>query len=164
VGAKKCLRCGFEKQLPEFNFDRSRRDGRAVYCKQCNAEKCRQQYKDNSESRKKYTRSWRFRYYQITAAEAEWLLTVYQKGLCLICCEKVSIGQSHIDHAHRCSSEKHYKSSAGSYGCKKCIRGILHKRCNMLVISFLERFPHLQTEEVQKYLSSRPLASCETIK
>jgi hypothetical protein len=34
---KKCSRCGIRKLLKEFHKQRSRRDGRQAYCKECNS-------------------------------------------------------------------------------------------------------------------------------
>lgn len=46
---KTCPACGETKPLDDFHRDRSRADGRAIYCKTCNREKCRRYREENRD-------------------------------------------------------------------------------------------------------------------
>lgn len=50
-----------------------------------------------------------------------------------------------FDHNHKCCP-------SGTY-CEKCIRGVVHNKCNFPVIGFIEQSPHLQTEHAKQYLN-----------
>ena len=58
-----------------------------------------------------------------------------QNRLCLLCLEPLDLTINNpIDHNHKCCS--------GEKSCGKCVRGILHDRCNRY-ISLLEKYPEL---------------------
>lgn len=58
--------------------------------------------------------------YGLTVAEVEdqWRR---QAGLCLICGKALELAKSEIDHDHGCCCR---------YGCRECVRALLHHACN----------------------------------
>lgn len=150
---KYCPSCEAYKFLIEFNIDKNTLSGLSCYCRECNQVRCREKYNENPEKYRTAAKNWRFNYYQISEKEANWLLQIHQQGKCPICYEFVTLENSDIDHSHYCENQKeHYKR----YGCKQCIRGIIHSVCNSRLLPLLERFPHLQADSIKEYLRSRP--------
>lgn len=102
----------------------------------------------------------------ISPEEKAWLLYKIQGGKCPLCLEKLEIKGACTDHSHDCVDEsKHQtrqitrpsgKVETFQFGCKKCIRGVLHSACNGTLLFWLEKYPHLQTEAVKEYLARRP--------
>jgi len=101
----------------------------------------------------------------ITPEEKSWLVYKVQGGKCPLCREKLEVQGSAIDHSHDCPQSILHKTrtivrSGGfetvEFGCKKCIRGVLHSACNGTLLFWLEKFPHLQNEVVREYLARRP--------
>ena len=146
---KTCSHCGKEHPLTEFRKSSTINGGRHYECNTCHARYCRNQ---------------RLSLHQITPSEKEWLVLVYQEGVCPVCRKSLAVSDAHIDHAHDCSnSVSHKRSFAGSRkeyecGCKQCIRGALHRRCNSRTLSELEQYQHLQVDSIKTYLSSRPFS------
>jgi hypothetical protein len=48
-----------------------------------------------------------------------------QDGRCLLCNRRLTLSEAHEDHNHRCCP--------GKRGCEKCIRGLLHGNCNVMI-------------------------------
>ncbi len=93
----------------------------------------------------------------ISWEEKYWLLRV-QNHVCPICLDKLEMAGSSIDHCHDCTGThltRMVRNQEFRFGCKKCIRGILHNRCNVW-LQIVEKYPHLQTDVVTKYLARRP--------
>ena len=64
--------------------------------------------------------------YGITAAEYAELLA-YQGGVCFICHKKPGRKRLAVDHDHELARIHDHPESQG---CKLCIRGLLHTKCN----------------------------------
>jgi hypothetical protein len=60
---------------------------------------------------------------------------------CPLCRQPLSnvkgAGGNHVDHDHGCQRHSH-QSAAGSnsYGCRRCVRGLVHSRCNRAVWAY----------------------------
>lgn len=83
----------------------------------------------------------------------EWLIRREQGNLCGLCQQVLEPAQACIDHCHECPLAGSHK--ADGYGCSSCIRGGLHRGCNVW-LSLAEKFPVLQSEHVKQYLARRP--------
>ena len=93
----------------------------------------------------------------ITLEEKDWLAWTVQKGVCPVCLEPLPLTGLNIDHAHDCERREDHRQVQGrDCGCKHCIRGAIHERCNSTIVYYLERFPHLQNEHIKTYLARRP--------
>jgi hypothetical protein len=53
---KKCCICQIQKELSEFNKNKSRRDGLNTVCRECSQKRSRQYYSENKDKHKKVTR------------------------------------------------------------------------------------------------------------
>jgi len=68
-----------------------------------------------------------------------------------------------IDHAHDCPNKaNHRNQSAGhgrrqEFGCPECVRGLLCRFCNTVVVRFLETYPDRMTETERTYFADRPI-------
>lgn len=133
-GQKFCHKCNLEKPLGEFY-----RSGRRVksYCKPCHRDSTRiythnrlssdpQYLRIRTESNRKSKiltgrRSRLIRQYGLRPEDYDALLD-RQGGVCAVCLEPAGDMPLHVDHDHECCP--------GPDSCGKCIRGLLHARCN----------------------------------
>ena len=120
---KVCQECGGDPQpIENFSIHHRRKDGspsRKGRCKACEATWMKQWRARHPEART-------MGIYSVTF-DALW---ASQKGLCALCGEPMELGGKHhlaacVDHDHACCPG--YKS------CGKCVRGLVHRRCNMLL-------------------------------
>lgn len=140
---KNCTKCGQTKTLAAFGRDKSKRDGLHSACKECVNKRNRVWNKANPDKVAKYQADWleknperaqqhqanyrarhgvaiRAAKHGLTLAEYEDVL-VQQDGICPICTRELGESPS-IDHDHKCCP--------GKYGCRECVRGLLHRGCN----------------------------------
>jgi hypothetical protein len=113
---KYCNICKTQQQIDSFGSDKSRKDGKSIYCLRCRAELARTARYANPERGRTYSR---YRTYGITKEEYD-ILNTKQGGLCAICGTDKP-GRNHqtlyIDHDH----------STGK------VRGLLCCDCNLLL-------------------------------
>lgn len=109
---KHCPDCG-TTDLTAFGPNTSHYDGLQVYCRACHG----------FHLGKDRNRNWRWQRYTLTADQFDALL-IQQKNLCAIC--HLPLGAHPvIDHDHTCCND--------SRSCGRCIRGLVHQRCNVLL-------------------------------
>jgi hypothetical protein len=113
---KNCNNCKTHLPVDSFGSDKSRKDGKSIYCLQCRAELARTARYSKPERGRTYAR---YKRYGITKEEYDRLNTK-QGGLCAICGTDTP-GRNHqtlyIDHDH----------STGK------VRGLLCCDCNLLL-------------------------------
>jgi hypothetical protein len=131
---KVCQLCGGDPQpIENFSPHFRRKDGsprRKPQCKNCLAAWAKRWRASHPEKRTLGIYS--------VAFDALWAA---QKGLCALCEEPMTTGGKQylsacVDHDHACCPG--YKS------CGKCVRGLIHRRCNMLLGNALDRFDLLE--------------------
>lgn len=121
-----CRKCGVEKTLDSFGPAPTRRGHRTV-CRECHNEKMRLYYQNNprqytkhkgyvQKNDKAYKKS--YRRHGLTDGRFSEMLSLYD-GMCWSCKDRQA---SAIDHDHSCC--------AGSFGCDRCVRGLLCVGCN----------------------------------
>ena len=106
----------------------------------------------------------RARNHQITIAEYDRMMTE-QDSRCALCCAvftefHVNRQRSpNIDHNHACPDSGRHKRRIGCSegGCAECVRGLICRRCNLIVVPFLELYPDRQTAAEQVYMATRPV-------
>lgn len=115
VTEKPCARCGVTKLVAEFNVNRSHRDGRASWCKSCNAENLREWSLKNESRKRRLTFASHLRKsYGIDLSAYDQMLAA-QGGVCAICAEPCRVkARLSVDHCH----------SSGQ------VRGLLCDDCN----------------------------------
>jgi hypothetical protein len=179
VPKKQCSNCGLPRPVGFFTFLSTGRDGLHPECRICKA-KYRQEY--HVQNPTKSQQAWRVRKQQIAADPAlkarrkqvkrdweeanprykakclygvDWdALWLAQDGKCKACGGPMlpqgnSRESAHVDHDHSCCP--------GSKSCGKCIRGMIHARCNHILgmanddprilrclIYYLESFPKIE--------------------
>lgn len=116
---KLCRTCGRSKNILEFYRDVRKSFGRSNLCKLCSSDyaAARRAADPHGVKRSKYRIDF----------NSMWLA---QQGLCAVCgilmlpkgCDPESVV---VDHDHRCCS--------GQTSCGKCVRGLIHKRCNLIL-------------------------------
>jgi hypothetical protein len=100
------------------------------------AARSRDREKKNERDRKRYarTRAYRQEYAREAqargrhgprAAEAWADLWEKQRGLCYLCGEELTAGDTHLDHDHRCCPKMR--------SCQICRRGLAHNNCNVAI-------------------------------
>ena len=113
---KNCNNCKTDLPVDSFGSDKSRKDGKSIYCLRCRAELARTARYSKPERGRTYSR---YRRYGITKEEYDRLNTE-QSGLCAICGTDVP-GRNHltlyIDHDHKTGK----------------VRGLLCCDCNLLL-------------------------------
>ena len=104
------------------------------------------------------------RLHGITLEEKYWLVLQHQNGVCPVCRDPLVVEGSTIDHWHGCPNKAVHKTrQKQSYGCRQCIRGALHLRCNSTILHYLEKYSHLQTDEIKEYLKRRPFVKSNVL-
>ena len=74
------------------------------------------------------------RYYKLTPEQYDQIIKT-QNNLCALCLKPLDPAiRNPVDHDHKCCQ--------GEKSCGKCVRGVLHDRCNRY-ISLLEKYPEL---------------------
>jgi hypothetical protein len=154
---KWCPRCKTAKDADENNFYRktAARDGLSTYCKKCHSdwtlrykkseggklrtrELRRELAENNPEEHQRQLRLRKtFRYH--VDFDALW---AEQKGLCAVCLgPMLPSGQSPdavvVDHDRACCP-------TDKYSCGQCVRGLIHKRCNILLGHCRDKVPVLE--------------------
>lgn len=112
---KQCSRCKEFKDLSLFGNNKTEKDGLMRQCKNCNTERVKQHYAENGHTPDP-TRV--YRRHGVTQTQYEIMFNKYN-GLCHACQTNPA---NRIDHDHNCCD--------GSWGCGKCVRGILCHGCN----------------------------------
>jgi hypothetical protein len=125
-----CLTCNEWKPWSKFSNDLRRERGKASNCIEC--------------------AHWRTvkAAYGITRAEWEWLYSLTE-GRCTLCDEDDPVNFA-VDHDHSCCGN--------TRACKKCIRGMLCRNCNMM-IGKVEQKPALRQRFVDYLDGTRPFQS-----
>lgn len=128
---KYCSRCGSMKPATEFSNSYTRASKLHTYCKECVK-------RDYNQTRIRYG----------TTPEE---LFKEQKGMCTFCWEPLPVitgskaGYVVIDHDTKCCS------SISKRTCGKCIRGLIHHKCN-IALGYYERFgPNVFEEYIHNY-------------
>jgi hypothetical protein len=113
---KLCTKCKAQHPLESFGSDRSRKDGKSIYCLQCRANLARIARYSKPERGRIYSR---YRRYGITK-EVYDMLNTKQGGVCAICGTDTP-GRNHqtlyVDHDHKTNK----------------VRGLLCCDCNLLL-------------------------------
>ena len=128
---KRCTKCDQLKDLSEFYKDPRYKLGVPSWCSSCESNRSIAWNKDHP-GQVKLTR------YGIDFNK----LWMSQAGLCAVCNELMSpTGRSPesvvVDHDHNCCK--------GQSSCGKCVRGLIHKRCNTVLGSSLDNPKLLQS-------------------
>jgi hypothetical protein len=111
------------------------------------------QTSDYRESQKRYRasekyklmgRSYRLEYYYGLTPDMYQKMLENQNRLCALCRQPLDFEKRYpsVDHDHRCCS--------GKTSCGKCVRGIVHQRCN-LFLGFVEAHPDI-VDDLKPYL------------
>lgn len=123
---RECSACGLYQDWEQYHLSKpSQPGGRMSRCVTCWSEP--RKGKRNGEYR-----AWALKRMGITAEEYDWLLAL-QDGVCAIH-KGPETGQGavyfSVDHDHACCPPK---KSGQTHCCKKCIRGLLCRNCNLMV-------------------------------
>jgi hypothetical protein len=119
-------------------------------CKECAKTKAKQWCENNPSKRKKIARIslWKLRY-GLTEEAYNKILNL-QGGLCAICKKPPVEGKMFIvDHDHSCCPTIN--------SCGKCVRGLIHQRCNSALGTFLDN-PEI-CRNAANYLENPPTKS-----
>ena len=144
--AKVCCKCEVMKPLTEYYIQTRRPDGRQDFCKDCKKAYNREHYRKNRE-RYLETAAARTAHRRHRLTDSEWAaLQARSEGVCEICKTRP---HEVIDHDHEC-----HKAN----GCKRCVRGLLCKRCNAL-LGMAEDNPELLHAAATYLASARPLVA-----
>lgn len=172
---KTCRRCKRELSLNEFTKDKSRKDQKKVYCRECCAEMylaldkdhrrklTRALYQQNKEEELKRLRQYRkdcpgrlwatkLRSRFNIDASVYFKMLAQQVGTCASCGSEdpqTSSGVWSIDHDHSCCP--------GVKSCGECIRGLLCVNCNFAA-GYLKDSPE-RCRQLASYLEQGNLAS-----
>lgn len=115
---KICGKC--KNTLPISYFSVSKSRGLQSYCKDCNSRNKKQWISENKD-KVRWNQLWTK--YRLRKVDYEYMLTA-QHNKCAVC--KIEFTEVPVvDHDHNCCP------SAKS--CGKCVRGLLCKRCNLIV-------------------------------
>lgn len=134
---RKCSRC---KVSSDFGIDNSRKDGLKFYCKSC----CKEVNSKwtNSKAGKKAIRNAQLKLNHKVTPELWSEMMLNQKGLCKLCNTRFDLEHGWngmypvVDHDHSCCPNE--KS------CGKCIRGLIHRKCNTALGMFNDNIDNLR--------------------
>lgn len=123
---KNCSKCGTAKPLEDFKRDRRAKSGYTGVCKDCwNADHREWRLRQTREKQRERHRRQTLGTHGITLERFAAMLKA-QEGRCAICQTKRPLkGQFDVDHDHSCCP--------GVRACGKCIRGLLCRKCNMIL-------------------------------
>jgi len=100
---KRCFRCGQVKNVEFFHRSKRNKDGRASYCKECDAKRKPIWQSRNVERHKEAMRNWQYRHLYGISLEEYNCLYKMQGGRCAICGSPPPDGRfKHfaVDHDH----------------------------------------------------------------
>jgi protein-arginine kinase activator protein McsA len=135
---KFCKKCNQQTAVAEFHVNRSRKDGRAHWCAECNKKRGRAYYEQNKSKLQEYSRlikqspegktrsrnNYLKRSYKLTSIEYD-AMKADQENKCKIC--GLFTTSFHIDHDHTTNK----------------IRGLLCNHCNQGLGHFRDSIPSL---------------------
>lgn len=123
--SRQCPDCGVRKALTEFHKDATRKNGRKVYCKACNAAQVSSWSKADPERRARVQRQTRLNtLYGVTPKEFDAMLDAQGNG-CEVCYGVNADGRSlAVDHDHKTGK----------------VRALLCSRCN-IALGLVEEDP-----------------------
>jgi hypothetical protein len=123
----RCTICQESKPRQEYYDSKKHLTGRMSWCKECHRDRNSKYYRSTSEAKRKADR---LRKYGLTQEKFDELL-LKQDGKCAICEVELDFGRDSysltIDHDHTCCPPTQYTT------CGKCIRGILCRKCNVML-------------------------------
>ena len=70
-----------------------------------------------------------------------------------VCANQVS----HKRHVHAKRYRKWAVTNRSEWGCAECVRGLVCRQCNQVVVRFLELYPNRATVAEQAYIADRPI-------
>jgi hypothetical protein len=148
IKTKKCSICKEEKSVSEF-YPRYGKHGTPYqsHCKICHVKETTS-YRNSPKGSRIHKNRTLLTKFKISLGEYENLF-LQQNSACALCKQSPENSKLAVDH-------KHGHHGNPKIGCRECIRGLLCKPCNIGFLPVAEKYPHLQTEEVQKYLKQRP--------
>lgn len=134
---KTCIRCGATFPLDHFYSDKSKKDGKTPYCRDCRRDKAKIQNDkdpDKARVRARARRNQDRLAYDVSrmglTKEQYFVMLEKQGGVCAVCKEEETmlmpsgeIRRLSIDHDHSCCPKKRDI-------CGRCNRGLLCNRCN----------------------------------
>ena len=128
---KLCTKCKQPKGLGEFYKDSRYKTGVNSWCRSCHSNR-------SNAWNKKHPGQVKLTRYGVDFNK----LWLSQSGLCAVCNEPMSpTGRSPesvvVDHDHNCCK--------GQSSCGKCVRGLIHSRCNRVLGSSLDNPKLLQS-------------------
>lgn len=137
---KKCIRCDATFPLDHFYSDKSKKDGKTPYCRDCRQSKAKAQNdKDPQKARDRAAAMRRRRGLEMDLSRMGLTLEKYQElvasqeGRCAVCKEEETmlmpsgeVRRLSIDHDHACCPTKRDI-------CGGCNRGLLCNRCNRML-------------------------------
>lgn len=137
---KTCIRCNQTFPLESFYRDRTKKDGRTPYCRECRKSAAKRHYanyapKQAARAKEVYDSDpLSVNLGRMKMSKEEYYeLWDRQGGVCAICGEEETIIDSSgkrrrlaVDHDHACCYKKRDT-------CGKCNRGLLCNRCNMML-------------------------------
>lgn len=111
-------------------------------CKSCTSERVKGYWKNNPDKYtlyKKVKRSRQHRRHGLTDEQYAGMVDKYD-GMCYACKEEEAVC---IDHDHACCPD--------TYGCSKCVRGLLCQNCNWALGNLKDRVD--RAEKLIKYMA-----------
>lgn len=141
---RECSRCHESKPVHQFPSEKNMESG---LCKECRAEVRAERWAHTSDEERAviYLRQ-RILAHGITVNAFD-ILWARQGGVCAVCKEPfLDPTKAEIDHDHR--------HCPGARGCSECVRGLLHRRCN-IAVGWAEQFDADPTylEAIAAYLA-----------
>lgn len=122
---KVCKKCGVEKSEHEFQLKRHKdRRWREGTYKDCKNAAIREKRKNDPNQRLRERSNMRRYKYGMSNEDVDAMLE--KQGGCAICGTMDPIGEWCIDHDHSCCPQEHKT-------CGDCVRGILCRKCNLLI-------------------------------
>lgn len=135
-GRKECATCGAWYPESDYYAMPGRADGLVCQCKKC---------------RSVVNRNAKVKRYGITHSDVDRMMRA-QNHCCAICLAPLTQGKFHIDHDHRCCSQR--KQSCGA-----CVRGLLCSACNTGIGHFEEDLERLKRAALYIVRNSSPIGT-----